>query len=142
MAGTTPKLRVELACQQLGTAEVIRRCLALLGGDISDENFVVMLGGSHSRHLLDKGVPSDEAYWLRVWALRGLLWAGPGDDVAALRAELRDESWRVREMACKIVARHLVGDLLRDCAELRSDAVSRVRLAAARSVVRIIMAGA
>jgi hypothetical protein len=45
-------------------------------------------------------------------------------------------------MACKVVARHRVGDLLDECADLRNDAVGRVRVAAARGVVRIIAAEA
>ncbi len=85
----------------------------------------------HARRLLDKGVPPDQAYWLRAWALRGLLLAGPGDDLAPLGSALRDECWRVREMACKVVARHRLGDLLDECAELRNDTIGRVRDAAA-----------
>jgi HEAT repeat protein len=81
-------------------------------------------------------------YWLRVWAARGLLWAGPGDDIDALRSALADDSWRVREMTCKVVARHRVGDLLDDVVVLESDPVSRVRSAAVGAARRIVEAQA
>jgi hypothetical protein len=60
-------------------------------------------------------------------AIRGLLWAWD----SAVSIALRDESWRVREMAAK-VARHLVGDALPAVVELRDDPVPRVRAAAQR----------
>lgn len=59
-----------------------------------------------------------------------------------MRTALRDEAWRVREMAAKVVARHLVGGLLADVLPLRDDPVPRVRVAAARAVVRITRTGA
>jgi HEAT repeat protein len=76
-------------------------------------------------------------YWHRVWAARGLLWAWDGTALPALREALRDDAWRVREMAAKVVARNLVGDALPDVEPLRRDPVPRVRAAAARAVVRL-----
>ena len=89
----------------------------------------------------DDGQPEHQEYWLRVWAVRGLLWAGPGDDPAVLHEALSDDHWRVREMACKVVARHCAGDLLDHVANLERDPVQRVRTAAARAVVSILEAG-
>lgn len=77
-----------------------------------------------------------------MWAARGLLWAGPGDDINVLRAALDDEHWRVREMTCKVVARHHVGDLLDDVAGLAGDPVPRVRIAAERAAASIVAAEA
>lgn len=134
----TPRLRVEQACAEFGRAEVVRRCLALLAGDEAGPQFIVTLGGSAARQLLSDGIPSAQAYWLRVWATRGLLWAGPGADASALRPALIDEHWRVREMACKVVARHHIGDLLDEVAALESDPVPRVRTAAGRAAARIV----
>lgn len=140
--GVTPKLRVEMACARLGREEVVRRCLGLLAGDSEDPQLVLTLGGVPARLLLDDGIPPGQDYWLRVWAARGLLWAGPGDGTDVLRAALADESWRVREMVCKVIARHRVGDLLDDVAALRADRIARVRQAAARAAARIIEAEA
>ena len=134
----TPRLRIEQACQALGRRQVIRRCLDLLAGGTETAQFIVTLGGTPARLLLDDGVPPGQRYWLRVWAARGLLWAGPGDDVVVLRGALTDEAWRVRELVCKVIARHRVGDLLEDVAALESDPVRRVRSAAHRAATRIV----
>ena len=85
---------------------------------------------------------ADEMLWLRVWATRGLLWAWDGRAVDSLRGALLDDAWRVREMAAKVVARHLVGDLLTNVATLRGDPVARVRHAAERAVTRRAVAKA
>lgn len=138
-----PQLRVEQACRRRGRDVVVDGCVRLLaGGDAEDRDLVVVLGGVPARRLVDDGVPAHQRYWLRVWAARGLLWAGAPTDVDVLRAALRDESWRVREMTCKVAARHDVGDLLDDLAVLETDPVPRVRAAAARAVHRIVAAGA
>lgn len=134
----TPRDRVAQACGRLGTRVFIARCVDLLSGGDEDPSFVTTLGGLHAARLLDRGLPADQEYWLRVWAARGLLWAGPGDRSEVLRLALRDESWRVREMTCKVVARHRVGELLDDVARLESDEIPRVRRAAERAKVRIV----
>ena len=74
--------------------------------------------------------------------MRGLLWAW--DDVALpeLVAAFADPAWRVREMAAKVVARHLLGEALDAVAPLRDDPVPRVRAAAVRAVVRVTASGA
>jgi hypothetical protein len=121
---------------------VIERCLGLLGGGSAEPDFILMLGDAHAAALLDDGIPPGQEYWLRVWGARGLLWAGPGDDVGPLRTALHDDAWRVREMACKVIARYRIGDLLDDVSALRSDPVARVRAAATRAAARIIEHGA
>jgi hypothetical protein len=121
---------------------VVRRCAALLDGAAEDTELVVLLGGAPARRLVASGVAEDQRYWLKVWAARGLLWAGVGETSdgapGALGRALRDDSWRVREMAAKVVARHVVEDLLDDVIELESDPVERVRVQASRAVRRII----
>ena len=134
----TPRLRIELACERLGADEVVSRCLLLLEGELDDPDFIVTLGGGPATLLLAGGVPRGQDYWLRVWALRGLLWAGPGDNTERLRPAFNDDSWRVREMACKVVARHRLGDLLDEVAALETDPIGRVRTAASRAVVEIV----
>ncbi len=139
---TTPRLRVEGACTTLGRPEVVRRCRVLLAGGAADPDFIVTLGGLAAVRFLNDGQPDHQAYWLRVWGARGLLWAGPGEETSALRDALEDDQWRVREMACKVVARHRVGDLLDGVAHLEADPIKRVRTAASRAAASIVEAGA
>lgn len=134
----TPRVRIEAACQQMGREALIGRCLALLAGGIEAADFLMILGGSPAMHLLAEGVPEDQEYWLRVWAARGLLWAGPGDDAEALRAGLEDRAWRVREMTCRVIARHHIGELLDDVVPMEQDRNARVRAAAKRAARRLL----
>ena len=122
----------------MGRGEVVRRCLELLAGRADDPEMLVVLGGAHAQQLIAKGIPEAREYWTRVWSARGLLWAGAEEGTEELRAALSDDSWRVREMACKVVARHRIGDLLEDIASLEHDPVPRVRVAASRAVARIV----
>lgn len=139
---TTPRVRVAGACARLGRSEVVHRCNSLLAGGSADVEFVIILGGPAAARYFDDGQPEHQEYWLRVWGARGLLWAGPGVDTAILRNALADEHWRVREMACKVVARHRVGGLLELVSDLEADPVKRVRTAASRAAMNIVQAGA
>jgi hypothetical protein len=134
----TPRQRVEAECARRGREAFAAGCARLLAGDDSDVPLIQLLGGRTAPWALDPNREPAQRYWFRVWAARGLLWAW--HDTAA--PALRDEAWRVREMAAKVVARHLVGDLLADVLPLRDDPVPRVRVAAARAVRRITRAGA
>jgi hypothetical protein len=55
---------------------------------------------------------------------------------------MSDEAWRVRELAAKVVARHVIGDALPAVAALRADPIPRVRAAASRAVAALSYAGA
>jgi hypothetical protein len=55
---------------------------------------------------------------------------------------MADEHWRVREMAAKVAARHLVDEATTALADLRDDSVPRVRAAAERALVRLARADA
>ena len=57
-------------------------------------------------------------------------------------AALADESWRVREMAAKVVARREIGEGLTALAGLQHDPVPRVRAAAARATAMLTAARA
>lgn len=142
MASPTPKLRIEEACRRFGRPEFVRRCEALFRGVTEDSDFIITLGGSAAFRLLNDGIPDHQKYWLRVWAMRGMLWAGPGDNAPLLRDALADSHWRVREMACKVAARHRMGDLLDGVAELEADPIKRVRTAAVRAAAAIVAAEA
>ena len=140
----TPRERIEAACADLGRDDVVAGCLDLLAGREVAASLIQTLGG----HAGDRTIESSpsQRYWLRVWATRGLLWAWD-DSIAqwatpSLLAALADDAWRVREMAAKVVARHLVADAFPVVVGLRADPVPRVRASAARAVVRLTEAGA
>ncbi|MHB1907100.1 MAG: HEAT repeat domain-containing protein, partial [Acidimicrobiales bacterium] len=80
-------------------------------------------------------------YGAREWAARGLLWEW--DDVAlgAVCAATDDDHWRVREMACRVVARHRLEGALEAVARRRADPVARVRAAAERAFVAVLSRG-
>jgi len=121
---------------------VIAGCVDLIMGRDTDVRLVMALAGPAARTVLDGESRADLSYWLRVWGTRGLLWEWDDSAAPALAAALADPSWRVREMAAKVVARHLVGDALPAVSALRDDPVPRVRAAATRAVVRLTQAGA
>lgn len=141
-ATATPRQRIEAACARRGRSAVIVGCADLIDGRV-DEGFLIELVGSGADYVLHGGPV--HAYWGRVWGARGLLWACEPDPdpvaVAALRVAMRDEAWRVREMAAKVVARYGYGDLFEDVARLRVDDVPRVSAAAERAVVALTRAG-
>jgi hypothetical protein len=132
--GTTPRASVERECERRGTAAVVAGCVALLQRRDADDSLVLALGGPAARAVLDSGPAPVHRYWLRVWAARGLLYAWDDQAAGAVAGALGDESWRVREMAAKVAARHDLGDLLTDLAGLRDDPVPRVRTAASPAV--------
>jgi len=139
--GLTPQRSIGAECARRGKSAVITGCVHLLAGDYADIGLIMVLGGPGARKFLD-GLSHDDEYWFRVWAIRGLLWAWDDSAADAVSIALRDESWRVREMAAKVVARHLVGDALPAVVELRNDPVPRVRAAAERAVRLLFQANA
>lgn len=109
--------------------------------DPVDPQLVLALGGPGADKLLD-GQPHADSYFLRVWGLRGLLWAWDDTALPELRLALGDEAWRVREMAFKVIARHLLGDFVPDAAAARDDPAPRVRHAAHRALMSLTASGA
>jgi hypothetical protein len=120
---------------------VVDGCIALVRGGRVDSGLLYALAGPGAAKFLD-GAPHQDEYWLRVWGARGLLWAWETSAADAIEGALADEAWRVREMALKVVARHLLGEALPDVARLRDDPVPRVRAAAGRAQVVLTQAGA
>lgn len=138
-AQRTPRQRIEAACAVHGGDAVVRTCIDLLAGRDADARAVELLGGLHSEAWLARPT---SAYWLRVWGARGLLWAYAEPAETAVIDALSDSAWRVREMAAKVVARHLIGEAMPAVAELAHDPVPRVRAAAARALALLTAAGA
>jgi HEAT repeat protein len=137
----TPRERIEAESARRGSRAFAAGCVGLLTGSTDDPELLRCLGGPGADKFLD-GARHDDTYWLRVWALRGLLWSWHESATDSVCEALRDESWRVREMAAKVVARHLVAEAFRAVADLREDAVPRVRVVADRALVRLTDAGA
>jgi hypothetical protein len=155
----TPRERIAAECANRGRAALIAGCVALLGGrpDDVDDHLITVLGGSAAEHVLDGGEGGRSGYWPRVWAARGLLHAlgerapvvdRPAESTeadavtAAIIGALDDPSWRVREMAAKVVAAHRIGRALDAVAALRDDPNPRVREAAERAVVLLTVSQA
>lgn len=134
--GITPRESIERECEKRGKDAVVTGCLELLNGLDVDPDLVLALGGPPARSALT-GEPPGPPYWLKVWALRGLLWAWDMAALPAVTAALHDEAWRVREMALKVVARHRLEDTISTVASLQDDPVSRVRAAARRTLMRL-----
>ena len=139
--GMTPRESIERECEWRGRDAVVTGCIDLLEDREVEPELIIALGGPPARRAVD-GV-GGPGYWLRVWAARGLLWAWDDRAATALVAALGDEAWRVREMAAKVAARHLVGDALVPLQALQQeDPIPRVRAAAERAATRIIAASA
>ncbi|GIF65756.1 hypothetical protein Ais01nite_37910 [Asanoa ishikariensis] len=146
VAAPPPRTRILAECDRRGRDAVVDGCIALLAGaDDRDAPLIVVLGGPAASWALDPvdgGPGSSRWYWVRVWAARGLLWAWEDRAASTTVLALGDTEWRVRELAAKVVARHLVGDALMAVSVLRTDPVPRVRAAADRAVVALTAAGA
>jgi len=138
----TPQQSIEAECARRGRGAVVAGCMAILDGGNFDDALVLALGGPAAEQVLDGREGGRDGYWPRVWAARGLLYAWSDDAVPAVIAALADDSWRVREMAARVVARHQVGDALSAVAALRDDPVQRVRAAAERAVRSLTAVGA
>ena len=139
MWGLTPRQSIEAECARRGKDAVVAGCVDLLAGREADPDLVIALGGPGATRVVNG---ENKRYWLRVWGARGLLWAWDDAATAAVTAALGDDHWRVREMACKVIARHRVGDALPVVADLRDDPIPRVRDAASRAVVLLTAANA
>ena len=111
--------------------------MRLLAGAETDRVMRDVFGAEHSEQWLESDV---NRYWLRVWGARGLLWNWDARAVDAIRDALTDEAWRVREIAAKVVARHLVDTCQPLVVPLLSDPVPRVRAAAARTLALLAAA--
>lgn len=134
--GKTPRESIEQECANRGKDAVVAGCIELLQGRDVDAELVVALGGPPASWVLT-GEPAGPPYWLKVWALRGLLWAWGDDALASVQTALHDDAWRVREMALKVVARHRLDRTSTTVAGLQEDPVARVRAAAVRALVRL-----
>ena len=135
--GTTPRKSVEAESTRQGKAAVLAGCRALLAGREADPRLILALGGRPARWAAGFDEPAGPAYWLRVWGARGLLWVWDDEATPSILAALKDDAWRVREMATRVVIRHRVHDALPLVKRLRTDPNARVRKQAERAVSQL-----
>lgn len=142
--GSTPKQRIIAERTRRGAPAFTKGCVDLLHGryDSVDDDFVRVLGGEPAVYVLSGGEGGKPGYWPRVWAARGLLHAWDDAATEAIIHATRDDAWRVREMAGKVIAAHRIGDAFDAVEALGTDKVPRVRAAAARAVVTLTANGA
>jgi hypothetical protein len=135
--GMTPRESVEDECRRKGTKNVVARCVDILSGGEVDEETLRALAGPASTQVLEGAEGGPSGYWPRVWAMRGLIYAWNESAAPVVIAGATDESWRVREMSARVVARHQVSGALDEMVVLRDDEVPRVREAAERALMRL-----
>ena len=130
--GMTPRQSIERECELRGRDAVIDGCIALLEASSGcvDGDLLVALAGPGARRILSGESRADPEPWIRVWALRGLFWAWDERAAGALGDALGDKSWRVREMAVRVVRRHVVRGYTEVIIRLRDDPSARVRATA------------
>jgi hypothetical protein len=138
----TPRDRVNAECRRRGLEELVAGCVDLLDGTGSDEGLILALGGDGAPYVVAGAEGGPGGYWPRVWAARGLLYAWADVAAPAIIRATRDDAWRVREMAAKVIARHRVVDALDAVVALHDDPVARVREAADRAVMTLTATGA
>ena len=122
--------RLAAAVELYGEAAVVKRSISLLAGNNEGEDFLLYVGGEHARGILD-GAPV--LYWPELWGTRALLYVWDASAVAAVRAALGNQAWRVREMGARVAALRGL-ELVPELTELLTDEVARVRAAAARAI--------
>jgi hypothetical protein len=134
-----PRERISAECLRRGRDAFVAGCISLLQGrpEEVDDGLVIALGGEAAQTVLAGHEGGKEGYWPRVWAARGLLHAWEDSATDAIINATRDDSWRVREMAAKVVTRSQVADACQAMADLRDDPVPRVRKAAERALVSL-----
>jgi hypothetical protein len=129
----TPKQSILFESERSSPIDCVRDCVAILNGRRVDDDFLRVIGGPSAETVLDGHAGGVDGYWPRVWAARGLLHVWDGSATDAIVNATTDESWRVREMSAKVIARHHVSSAIDAVVSLLDDDNARVRTAAARA---------
>lgn len=137
----SPRQSIEAECSRRGRKAVVRGCITLLRGHIADDDLVLALGGPAAQGVLEGREGGRDGYWPRVWAARGLLHAWDGEAVDVIVEAAGDASWRVREMAANVVAKHRLDAAFETVLQMRDDPVPRVRAAAQRALQQLAAGG-
>jgi hypothetical protein len=131
--GMTPKQSVLFECERRSPRAVVRDCVAILSGKKPNAEFLRVIGGPSAETVLEGQAGGLTGYWPRVWAARGLLHVWDDTATEAIIGATTNESWRVREMAAKVIASHHVTPAVDAVVVLLDDDNARVRSAAARA---------
>jgi hypothetical protein len=131
--GMTPKQSVLFECERRSPGAVVHDCVALLSGQKVDPEFLRIIGGPLAETVLEGREGGLKGYWPRVWAARGLLHVWDDSATDAIIAATTHPSWRVREMAAKVIANHRVVPAIDAVVVLLDDENARVRSAASRA---------
>jgi hypothetical protein len=134
----TPRQSIQTECSRVGNDAVVAGCIDILRGSSIDEHLLGVLAGPAAGSVIEGAEGGLTGYWPRVWALRGLLYAWSDDAVPALMRAFGDQSWRVREMAARVVAKQIVSEAFDDVVKLQDDTTPRVRTAARRAVAILV----
>ena len=129
----TPKQSIQFECDRRSPKDVVRDCVALLNNQAIDDHFLRVIGGPSAESVLEGRDGGLDGYWPRVWAARGLLHAWDDTATSVVIAATTHDSWRVREMAAKVIARHHVKPAIDAVVTLLDDDNARVRVAARRA---------
>lgn len=133
-----PSVLVGLAVERWGPRGLMDRCVRLYRElDWGDEpELMSFLAGRAGSRWVELGFGTQD-YFVRTWALRAMLYAWDESASMTVIDALEDEHWRPREMALKVVTKHLVDADVDAVARLCSDPVPRVRAAASRALERL-----
>jgi len=132
--GETPRQAVQHLVAARGQSWVVDCCAAVLDAGEVDVDLLVGLSGRHAELVLSGREGGVEGYWPRVWVLRAFLYAWDERAASSVVAALADESWRVREMALKVIRRRRLTGSLPAVTTLLLDPVERVREAATQAL--------
>lgn len=122
--------RLAEAVRRYGEAAVVARSLSLLAGNNEGEDFLLFVGGEHAQGILE-GAPV--LYWPELWGTRALLYVWNDTATDATAAAMRNQAWRVREMAARVAAARSL-PLSAALAVQLTDEVARVRASGARAL--------
>jgi hypothetical protein len=133
-----PSVLIGLAVERWGPRGLVDRCVRLYREmDWGDEpELMSYLAGRAGPRWVELGF-GVQAYLVRTWALRAMLYAWDESASATVIDALEDEHWRPREMALKVVAKRLVDGDVDAVARLQGDPVPRVQAAAIRALERL-----
>jgi len=134
----TPQQSILFECDRRSREDVVRDCIATLNGHSFDDHFLRVIGGPSAETVLDDRAGGVRGYWPRVWAARGLLHVWDDVATAAVIDATTDDSWRVREMSAKVIARHRVKPAIDAVVALLDDHNARVRAAAGRAFHAVV----
>jgi hypothetical protein len=129
----TPKQSVLFECERRSRDAVVDDCVAILSGHEIDAEFLRIIGGPSAETVLEGRAGGLTGYWPRVWAARGMLHVWDDSATDAIIGATTNESWRVREMAAKVIAAHHVAPAIDAVVVLLDDENTRVRAAAGRA---------